>query len=231
MRRRDRHLVGPPAQAQQLAGQCSGRNPAPTAASPPTSERTIEWQNASACTVSSISSPDRTTSSRCSDRIVLAPSRRRQNAAKSCRPTNCSAARAHRGVVQRTRPAHRVQPAKRVGPGPGVGHPVPVASPQRAEPGIEIPADRSRIGEFARRAAARRPAGAASDRPGPTTHRSARRGGPPARWRERRHRCGRPPPTVGPAPGAPSAAPRSAHPARSVDRVGWPSRRTPCRRS
>ena len=99
VRRRDRDVVGPRRPRQQLPGHSVGRRPSPTASIAPTSERTIEWQNASARTVST-SSPSavRSQASASSARTVVAPSRRRQYAAKSCSPSSggqaaCSAAR------------------------------------------------------------------------------------------------------------------------------------------
>ena len=54
-RRRDRDLIAAPARAAAARPASPvGRRPSPTAASAPTSERTIEWQNASACTSISI---------------------------------------------------------------------------------------------------------------------------------------------------------------------------------
>lgn len=60
------------------ANHAASRAPVPTATSAPTSERTIEWQNASATTVMSMgpgAPAVRRSSTRCRLRIVVAPSR------------------------------------------------------------------------------------------------------------------------------------------------------------
>jgi hypothetical protein len=73
------HLGGP--------ARWPGLRPSPTAMSAPTSARTMLWQNASATTVATaMPSPSRRQSRTRSDRMVVAPSRRRQKAAKSCSP-------------------------------------------------------------------------------------------------------------------------------------------------
>ena len=87
------------------------RRPSAAASSAPTSERTIEWQKASACTVATSTPSDwRCQSRRNSLRTVVAPSRFLQYAAKSCSPTrpvdasrstSSSSGRDHSRVSQR----------------------------------------------------------------------------------------------------------------------------------
>ena len=105
------------------------------------SDRTIEWQNASADTnaVTTPSASDRTSSSRCSSRIVVAPSRRLQNAQKSCSPNNKPSGSVHRANVQRTRPGKSVQPPQRMRAKVSIRNPVLVVPPQRGEPSVKRP--------------------------------------------------------------------------------------------
>ncbi len=74
--------------ASSDAGHVTARRPSPTASTAPTRDRTIDQQKASALTNAVRSSPSCTHSKRCRSRIVVAPSRRRQNAAKSRRPSS-----------------------------------------------------------------------------------------------------------------------------------------------
>ena len=74
-------------------GQDGGRLPSPTGSSAPTSARTMLWQNASATmTPTATPAASRCQSRRRSARTVVAPSRRRQKAAKSCSPSSNVAA-------------------------------------------------------------------------------------------------------------------------------------------
>lgn len=79
------------------------RRPSPTATSAPTSERTIEWQKASARTVTATMPRVVPILTRCAEhsstsRMVVAPSRRLQNTPKSCRPTREEAAASRRST-------------------------------------------------------------------------------------------------------------------------------------
>ena len=79
----------PAAAARTSNGQETGRRPSPTGTTTPTSERTIEWQKASATTVpTTVPSGSRVQPSSSRVRTVVAPSRRLQNAAKSCSPSS-----------------------------------------------------------------------------------------------------------------------------------------------
>ncbi len=80
-------------------------------------------------------SRDQASSSRV--RTVVAPSRRRQNAAKSCSPSSRVRGLVHRVDVQRAPVPQHVVPPQRLGPERVVADPVGVAPPQRREPGVE----------------------------------------------------------------------------------------------
>ncbi|CPU67271.1 Uncharacterised protein [Mycobacteroides abscessus] len=78
--------------ARSAAGHPTSRRPSPTASDAPTSARTMLWQNASArtcATTSPASGPSvgRDHDRSCSSRIVVAPGRGLQNAAKSRTPS------------------------------------------------------------------------------------------------------------------------------------------------
>ena len=82
----------PATETMQSAGTAGGEVSAVTAVSAPTSDRTIEWQNASARRWTSMTpSPRRDARSSRSSRMVVAPSRGRQNAAKLRSPTRVAA--------------------------------------------------------------------------------------------------------------------------------------------
>ena len=70
-----REIAGSPAAPSSVAHQAGSRRCSPTASNAPTSDRTMFQQNASALTWTVIRCPSRVQSSRCSSRIVVAPSR------------------------------------------------------------------------------------------------------------------------------------------------------------
>ena len=79
--------------SRSLAGSGTSSAPPPTATQAPTSARTIEWQNASACSrATSTPSASRDQPKACSSRIVVDPARGRQYAAQSCSPASSRAA-------------------------------------------------------------------------------------------------------------------------------------------
>ena len=113
---RHRHLAGALRAGEQSRRPLDGRRPSPTAESAPTRLRTIEWQKASAEALIVTRSPLRSTSSASSVRMVVAPSRRRQKAAKSCSPSSSAAACAI-APASRVR-GHPTVSARRSGGGP-----------------------------------------------------------------------------------------------------------------
>ncbi len=70
-------------------------------------------------------------------RMVVAPSRGRQNAAKSCSPTSEAAAASMASTSSARGTTTRAAPLERVAGGGGVGDAVLVATPDRGEPRVE----------------------------------------------------------------------------------------------
>ncbi len=97
------------------------------------------WQNASATTRATAAPVVRsgTRRSSISVRTVVAPSRRRQNAAKSRSPEQAVHGLVHRDVVQPAAVAQHVVPPQRLRPERVVADPVRVAPPERGEPRVE----------------------------------------------------------------------------------------------
>ena len=192
MRGRHRHVRRPlrPQQQRRPATRRRGAR-GPTSSSAPTRLRTIEWQKASADTAASTTpSGPRVQSRRCSARTVVAPSRRLQNAAKSCSPSNPADAAVDGVEVQRMRPGQRVAGAQRVGAPGRRGDPVAVVAAQCREPGVELRRHGRDGGD----------PHVGGQQPGQPAHEPRRvevrgqvRGARPARWRAPRRRSARPP--------------------------------------
>ena len=165
--------------ASSARGQSRLRRPSPTGTTAPTSERTIEWQNASARTVAA-STPSSSRLHEKSSRVrtVVAPSRCLGNAAKSRSPTSDRAASSIASASRALAPPDGVVTTQRVALGGRVGDPVDVASLQGREACVETrggPARARRTttsdGEDAAAADSRASGpGARSDRPGRSAH-------------------------------------------------------------
>ena len=98
------------------------------------------WQKASARTVAVIIPVRRPRSQlqlSWSVRMVVAPSRRLQYAAKSCSPSSRCGGRVHRVHVQRPVVPQHMAAQQRIDPARVVGHPVGVAAPDRGEARVE----------------------------------------------------------------------------------------------
>ena len=230
VRRHDRDPGVPDAGSEHLRGQPAGRRPSPTAATAPTSARTIEWQKASATTRAttkpSASRSQPVLEQGADRRRALAPpaERRRSRAARPAAPRG----RVHRLDVQRARPGHHVGPPQRRHAAGVVAQPVGVAAAQRGEPGVEARRCGRRAvhpdvgGQDAAQPPDERRSGRRSERPGNPSH----AGSGTSTW----HTCPvactpasvRPATTSGrssSAPAAPWPAPPSGRPA-TVRRPG-----------
>ena len=201
----------------------------------PTSERTMLWQKASARTVAvMIPSVGRAPSSSCwSVRMVVAPSRFLQYAAKSCSPSSRRGGLVHGVHVERPVVPQHVTAQQRVDAAGVVGHAVRVAPPDGRE---------ARVEALGRLGAPSRPVRRAASRPASRSQQLLVVLGPhllgqvdvrdlPAGVHAR---VG--PPGHGQLVRLATTASRSAgrprsRPARSAARrPAWPSRRSPCRR-
>ena len=185
------------------SGQDTGRRPSPTGTTTPTSERTIEWQKASATTVPDHGPVRARGSSRSSSRVrtVVAPSRRLQNAAKSCSPSSAWLASCMAATSSGTAVHDRVVPAQRVERLEPVAQPVAVAPPRGREAGVEPLRGRGHAvhhevgGQHPAQPVQRRllRVRGRSDRPAARTPAGPRRRARPLPSRARRRRCARPP--------------------------------------
>ena len=166
-------------------------------------------------------------------RMVVAPSRFLQYAAKSCSPSSRPAA-AFIGVhVQRPVVPQHVAAQQRVDAAGVVADPVGVPAPDRREPRVEA---RRRLGDAdTRTSCGSRPASRAAASPvsAAQTLLPADPRAPPGRGRAPRRRCARPRSarTSGPAAAAPSASAASSSPCTVRRARLRPTRRTRSRRT
>ena len=219
--------------ASTWASQAAARRPSPTASRPPTSARTMLWQNASAVTVATGQPgrgprPLQAQQLAHGARALAPPAERGEVVLAEADPGRL----VHRRHVDRPRVPERVVPAQRIGRGRVVADPVGVAPPERGEPGVEPVrggADRPHP-DVGRQQPGQR-AGRRSGRPPPRPP-PARRRGRPGRARAPRRRSGRPRSAAAalPAAPAPGPAPRAST-SCTVRRPGWrPSRGSLSRR-
>ena len=205
------------------SGHEAGAVPSPTGRTAPISARTMEWQNASARTfAATMPSGPRVQDSSSSVRTVVAPSRRRQKAAKSCARAAVREPALHARPRRAAGRTPGLTPAERVRALRGVGHAVDVPAPQRRRS-----ARRTRTGRARGDAPVRPPAAARTPAAAPrrSDHRPDRLGqvevGHLARARGRRRRSGRPPSAAGRSDIRSATARACSSTPSTVRRPGW----------